>query len=256
MDVYDIFFSVCLGLFIGGLIFSIVSLFLARMEAQSMGQEIDTDVDIDAEVEVDYDMGAEVDGIETELEVEVDVDAEVEVEIDTEVELDIDTEVEIDFDSDVDIEVDAIGTSTTPAPFMLLITAFCFAFGATGILMYFIIIFPEIRFIMFIITPIIGILAARYTNVLWKKIAKSQYYKISTTQNLIGKTGEVVLPIDDRGGVIKINSSTPMKYEKVHVKPFDDSMSYDRGMKDYIVDVKDDFLLVDTNKNLIKKRRK
>jgi len=255
MDVYDIFFYICVGLLIGGLIFSIVSMFLAQMESQLIGQEIDTDVDIDAEVEVDYDMGAEIDGIEAEVEVEVDVDAEVEVDVDTEVELDVDTEVELEIDSELDVDTDVIGSSATPAPFMLLITAFCFAFGASGIIFYFIIIIPEVRFLMFIIPPIIGYLASKYSNVFWKKIAKSQYYKISTTQNLIGKEGEVILPIDERGGVIKINSNTPMKYEKIHVKPLDESRRYDRGMKVYIVDVKKDSLLVHSNKNVIKKRR-
>ena len=87
-----------------------------------------------------------------------------------------------------------------------------------------------------------------------KKIAKSKYYKISSTQNLIGKEAEVVLPVDKRGGVVRINSKTPMKYEKVHVKPVNDNHYFDRGTKVYIVDVKEDFLLVDINKKIIKKK--
>ena len=56
MDVYDLFFSICLGLFIGGLLFSIISVFLAQMESQSLGTEIDTDVDIDADIDIDVDV--------------------------------------------------------------------------------------------------------------------------------------------------------------------------------------------------------
>ena len=55
MDIYDIFFSICLGLFIGGLLFSIISVFLAHMESQLLGQEIDTDIDIDADMDIDVD---------------------------------------------------------------------------------------------------------------------------------------------------------------------------------------------------------
>jgi len=61
MDIYDIFFSICLGLFIGGLLFSIISVFLAQMESQSVGQEIDTDVDIDADIDIDVDVDVDVD---------------------------------------------------------------------------------------------------------------------------------------------------------------------------------------------------
>jgi len=107
---------------------------------------------------------------------------------------------------------------------------------------------------MFIGSPSIAFITSKYLNVSWKHITKSQYYKISSTQNLIGKEGEVVLPIDERGGVIKIKSTTPMKYEKLHVMPYDDTLSFERGMKVYIVAVKDNKVRVSPNKIIFKKR--
>ena len=274
MDLYDIFFNICLGLFIGGIIFSIISVFLAHMEAQSGGAEVDTEVDIDAEVDVDIDVDANVD-VDVDADVDVDVDIDVDVDLDVgaefdvdavdvdadmdvgvdvevDVELDVDTDVDVDIDSDIDVDTDAIGITTTPAPIMLLISAFFLVFGMTGVL--FSSIPLDYRFIAFIVTPIIAFISTKYLNVAWKKIAKSKYYKISSTQNLIGKEAEVVLPVDKRGGVVRINSRTPMKYEKVHVKPINDDYYFDRGTKVYIVDVKEDFLLVDINKNKFKKK--
>jgi len=227
MNVYDLFFSICLGLFIGGLLFSIISVFLAQMESQSLGQEIGTDVDVD-------------------VDIDVDIDADVDIDVD------IDADVDIDVDADVDSEI--FGTTTSPAPIMLLISAFLLVFGISGISLYYIITIEGLKFIMFIGSPSIALITSKYLNVAWKRIAKSQYYKISSTQNLIGREGEVVLPIDERGGVIRINSTTPMKYEKLHVMPYDDASYFERGMKVYIVAIRDNKVRVSLNKNEIKKR--
>ena len=108
---------------------------------------------------------------------------------------------------------------------------------------------------MFIGAPVLGYIVAKYLNVVWKKIAKSQHYKISPTQNLIGKMGEVVFPINERGGVIRLISSTPMKYEKMHVMPYNSNSYFDRGENVYIIGVKDNKVVVDLNRNLIKKVR-
>jgi len=267
MDIYDIFFSICLGLFIGGLLFSIISVFLAQMESQSLGQEIDTDVDIDADIDVDVDADIDVDvdadiDIDVDADIDVDVDADIDVDVDTDIDVDVDTDidvdsdVDIDVDSDIDVDVDSdmFGTTTSPAPIMLLASAFLLVFGISGISFYYIITVEALKFIMFIGSPGIALITSKYINVIWKRISKSQYYKISSTQNLIGREGEVVLPIDERGGVIRIKSTTPMKYEKLHVMPYNGAANFERGMKVYIVAVKDNKVRVSPNKNIIKMR--
>jgi len=273
MNVYDIFFNICLGLFIGGIIFSIISIFLAQMESQLGGTEVDIeaeididvdidaeiDVDVDADVDIDVDIDADIDvdvdadvdiDVDVDADIDVDVDADVDIDVDVDAEVDIDTDVDLDVDSDIELDTDAIGTYTTPAPIMLLISAYFLVFGMIGMVLNQI---PfGFRFITFIITPIVAFLAAKYLNVAWKKIAKSKYYIISSTKNLIGKEAEVILDVDKRGGVVKIHSSTPMKYEKVHVKPLNEESYFERGTKVFIVDVKDDFLLVDISRRLAK----
>ena len=251
MNIYDLFFSICLGLFIGGLLFSIISVFLAQMESQSVGQEIDTDVDIDADIDVDVDIDADID---VDVDIDADIDVDVDVDIDSDVAMDVDTDIDVDVDADLDVDSDIFGTTTSPAPIMLLASAFLLVFGISGISLYYVITIEALKFIMFIGSPSIALITSKYLNVAWKYIAKSQYYKISSTQNLIGREGEVVLPIDERGGVIRIQSTTPMKYEKLHVMPYDDTIQFERGMKVYIVAVQDNKVRVSPNKNIIKKR--
>ncbi|HUW91425.1 MAG TPA: NfeD family protein [Candidatus Nanopelagicaceae bacterium] len=263
MNIYDLFFSICLGLFIGGLLFSIISVFLAQMESQSVGQEIDTDVDIDADIDVDVDIDADIDvdvdvdidaDIDVDVDIDADIDVDVDVDIDSDVAMDVDTDIDVDVDADLDVDSDIFGTTTSPAPIMLLASAFLLVFGISGISLYYVITIEALKFIMFIGSPSIALITSKYLNVAWKYIAKSQYYKISSTQNLIGREGEVVLPIDERGGVIRIQSTTPMKYEKLHVMPYDDTIQFERGMKVYIVAVQDNKVRVSPNKNIIKKR--
>ena len=75
-----------------------------------------------------------------------------------------------------------------------------------------------------------------------------------STKNLIGRKGEVVLLVDERGGVIKVPSHTPMRFERLHVKPLILEKSFVKGDIVYICDVRNGFLLIDDNKNLIRRR--
>jgi len=219
-NIYNIFFSTCLGLFIGGIFLSIISTFLAEMESNISGAG--------------------------------EIDAEVDVDIDADVDIDIDADVDVDIDADVDADVDIIST-ITPAPVMLLLSAAFLIFGISGIIL-FQLIDGTLRFIVLFITPLIAYITTKFLNLSWKKLAKSRYYKISSTRNLIGVQGEVLLLVDERGGIIKISSNTPMRFERLHVKPVVDTSRFERGDRVYICDVKDGYLLVDNNKKSIKKR--
>ena len=227
---FNVFFNICLGLFIGGIFFTVISFFLAQMESNIGGEEIDLDVDVDVDVDID-----------------IDVEADVDIDVDADVDIDVDTDIEIDTDIDTEFGV------VTPAPVMLLLSAAFLIYGISGIILYYTLI-DSIKFIIFFVTPTIVYLSWKLINNSWKKITKSRYYAISSTKNLIGKKGEVKLLVDERGGIIRIPSPTPMRFEKIHVKPLNPDSRFERGEKVYICDVKNDFLLVDKNKNLIKKR--
>jgi hypothetical protein len=242
---YSVFFSICLGLFIGGIILSLVSTFLAQMESNISGEgEIDIDTDIDVDVDVD----AEID-----IDAEVDYDVDVDTDIDTDMEVEIDTDVDTDMEAEIDTEAEFELSDITPAPIMLLLSASFLVYGISGIILYYIFEDP-IRFIIFFATPGIVYLNWKGINNTWKKIAKSRYYTISSTKNLIGRKGEVILPVDYRGGIIKIPSSTPMRFERIHVKPLHPESEFEREEVVYICDVKNGFLLVDNDKKLIKRR--
>lgn len=267
---YNIFFSTCLGLFFGGLILSIISTFLAQMESNITGAgEIDAEMDLDVDAEVDVDVDADVDvEIDTDIELDIDTDVDVDYDVGAEIEIEgievdaeVDVEVEVDIDSDLDIDTDieaeadsGIISTVTPAPIMLLLSTFFLIFGISGILLYYTII-EALRFIILFITPILAYITSKVINFGWKKLAKSRYYNISSTKNLIGTKGEVLLRVDERGGVIKVPSNTPLRFERVHVKPVVSTSSFERGEIVYICDVNSGYLLVDSNKNLIRKRR-
>lgn len=233
---YDIFFSACLGLFIGGILFSAISFFIAQMESNISGQgELDAEIDIDADIDIDSD-------------VDIDIDSDVDVDIDSDVDIDIDS------DAEVETEIDSNTSDITPAPIMLLLSASFLVYGISGIILYYAIV-ESLRFLIFFATPAIVYVDWKIINKTWKKIAKSRYYTIASSINLIGEKAEVTLRIDERGGVIKIPSHTPMRFERIHVKPLNPKSQFEREEKVYICDVKNGFLLVDNNKNLIKKRR-
>ncbi|MBN1800802.1 MAG: DUF1449 family protein [Candidatus Lokiarchaeota archaeon] len=239
MNVYDIFFSICLGLFIGGILMSIISLILAEMTSHDSGHadHIDHVDHVDHIDHVDH-----VDHIDHVDQVD---------HIDHVDHVDhIDHVDQVDHIDHVD-QVDHVD-DTTPAPFMLLFSTSLLIFGITGMLTTYIEI-EEIRFLAFIITPISAFLVSKLISIGWKRMAKSRYYAISSTMNLIGKQGEVVLAVDNRGGVIKVRSNIPQKFEKMHVRPLRPNSEFTEGRMVYICDVMDGFLLVDEDKKLVRK---
>ncbi|MCK4379540.1 MAG: hypothetical protein KAW51_00250, partial [Candidatus Lokiarchaeota archaeon] len=167
--------------------------------------------------------------------------------------VDADVDVDVDLDAEAEFDTDLIAT-ITPAPIMLLFSSGFLIFGISGILLYQL-IEGILRFLILFIAPTIAYLTTKIINFAWKIIAKSRYYRISSTRNLLGIQGEVLLRVDKRGGIIKIPSNTPMRFERLHVKPVVDSFHFERGDKVYICDVRNGYLLVDTNKKSIKKRR-
>ncbi len=280
-QLYDIFFSICLGLFIGGILLSIISIYLAQMESSLSGEgELDVEMDVDADIDVDVDADIDVDvDADIDVDIDVDVDADIDVDIDADVDVDIDYDmgveiefdaveidadvdvdagVEVDSDMDIDMEVETeIDTSLsdiTPAPIMLLLSTAFLVFGISGIILYYS-VNETVKFVILFITPLLAYIFLKCVNYGWKKLAKSRYYSILSTLNLIGRKGEIILPVDERGGVIKVLSNTPMKYERLHVKPLIEGSEFERGDTVYICDTKNGYLLVDNNKKLIKNRR-
>ena len=260
---YDIFISLCLGFFIGGLVLSVVSTFLAQMESNISGTgelDAEVDIDIDSDIDIDADVDAEID-IDTDIDVDVDYDIEAEIDVDAvDVDGDIDVDAGVDVDSELDIETegefdsDFIST-ITPAPIMLLFSTAFLVYGISGLTLYYL-LGADHKYIIFFASPIISYLSVKLINFLWKILAKSRYYRITSTMNLIGVEGEVLLKVDDRGGVIKVSSNTPMKFERLHVKPLIEEKVFDRGDSVYICAVKNGYLLVDNSLKSIRKKRR
>ncbi len=257
---YDILFSVCLGLFIGGIIMSILSTILAEISTHDL-QNIDhiDHIDLGHIDHVDHidhtDLGHfdHVDHIDhTDLGHFDHVDHMDHADHIDHIDLGhFDHVDQIDHADQVD-HIDHFD-DTTPAPFMLLFSTSLLFFGIAGVLFYYLFAI-EVKFLIFFSTLAVTYLFNKVISITWKKIAKSRFYNISSTQNLIGQKGVIVLDVDWRGGVIKIHSDNPMKFEKIHVKPVKSDSSFKKGEEVYICDIKDGFLLVDNKVSSIQYR--
>ena len=235
MDAYDIFFSICLGFFIGGIIMSIISLILSEISTHNVQSEysIDHFDHFDHVDHIDhFDHADHIDHIDYVDQVD---------------HLDDINHNTID-DSSIDM------SDTTPAPFMLLLSSFLLIFGISGMSFYYMIPMSS-KFILFVLTPATAYIFTKFISIIWKKIAKTRIYRISSTINLLGREAEVVLTVDDKGGVIKIRTNTPLRFEKLHAKPLKDSFKFEKGEKVYICDIKNGYYLVDKNKGNIRLRR-
>jgi membrane protein implicated in regulation of membrane protease activity len=229
------------------------------MESSITGMgEIDAEVDVDIDAEIDVDIDAEVD---VDIDAEIDVDIDAEIDIDAEVDVDYDIEAEFDVDSDVDADIEVEGeidsdiiSTVTPAPIMLLFSTAFLVYGISNLSLYYL-IRADLRFTIFFIAPVITFVIIKFVNSIWKVIAKSRYYRISSTKNLIGTKGEVILKVDNRGGIIKIPSNTPLKFERLHVKPVVDDLIFEKGDLVYICDVKNGYLLIGNRKTSIRRKR-
>ena len=236
MDFYDIFFNICLGLFIGGIIMSIVSFILSEMSTSDHVDHVDHVDHPDHFDHVDHpDHFDHVDHPDHFDHVD-HVD-----HVDHPDHFD-----HVDHPDHYDHVDSSVQESATPAPFMLLLSSGLLVFGIAGIISYYA-FSSNFRFFMFLIAPLAAFILIKMISKIWMKISTSIHYPISSTQNLIGKRGQVVLKVDEHGGVIKIPSDNPMKTEKVHVMPFTVGNVYEDGEKVYIVGVSNKFLLVDKN---------
>ncbi|HUY01138.1 MAG TPA: hypothetical protein VMV49_16380, partial [Candidatus Deferrimicrobium sp.] len=127
---------------------------------------------------------------------------------------------------------------------MLLFSEFLLVFGIAGVVFYFL-IGGWLQWIIFIITPLTSCLLTKFISKLWRKIAINRHYEVISGKNLTGQVGEVVLDVDEKGGIIKIKSDVPMEYEKLHSKPLNPKKHFVSGQYVYICGKKDGYVLID-----------
>ncbi|MHA1378309.1 MAG: NfeD family protein [Candidatus Helarchaeota archaeon] len=264
MDVYNIFFNVCLGLFIGGLILSIISMILAGTAIEHQGMSHLDHVDhldhIDHIDHLDHvDHLDHIDQVDHVVHIDHIDQLDHPVQIDHVDHIDQTSHINhlehtehLDKDHLQKIEHSKDSGSSdnikdiTPAPFMLLFSEFLLVFGISGILLNFFIVDEWLKWINFLITPLTSFLFVKLVSILWKRIAINRHYNIIySSRNIIGKVGEVILDVDNKGGVVKIKSDTPMEFEKIHSKPWIPEKQFSKGQQVYIYGKKDGYFLVD-----------
>lgn len=222
-EFFSIIYYICFGLLISGAILTVLSFILA-------GLSFDIDDDIV------HDISADIDG---DLDLEIDMDINSELDIDTDLDIDVNTESDMDaFNS----------MSITPAPSMLLLSSFILFTGVLGVALFD--LFSE-KIIWLIIISTIPYLFTKLVSKLWKKIAISKSYQILARRNLIGKKAIVSLNIDEKGGIIKVPTKTPIKFEKFPAKPLYSLSKFKVNEEVYICDMNENYYLIDKNKESI-----
>jgi len=275
IDIYYIFFYICFGLFIGGLIISIISIFLAGLSfSHSGGGHLDhadhgaighldhadhgaighlDHADHGAIGHLDHaDHGAigHLDHADHGAIGHLDhADHGAIGHLDHADNIDHIDHYNLDkeyFSDSGHIDTSGEGNikDITPAPFMLLFSEFLLVFGLSGILYYYL-IGELFRWVIFILTPITSVVLTKMVSKIWKMIAKNRRYELASRGNIIGRIGEVVLDVDEAGGVIKIKDNTPMGFEKMHSKPLNPKKKFSVGQLVYICGIKGDYVLVD-----------
>jgi hypothetical protein len=270
MDVYSLFFNICLGLFISGVIMSVISIILAGMTIEhggtghldhAVGHMDHVDHAVDHVDHIDH-LDHAVDHVDQidHLDHTVDHIDHLDHAIDHVDHLDhIDHVDYIDQSGTTEYlakdhlqkishfktsEASNTPTDITPAPFMLLFSEFLLVFGIFGIIFYFLTA-GWLQWIVFLITPLTSVLLTKLVSKVWQKIAINRHYTLGSSNNLIGKVGEVVLDVDEKGGVIKIRTETPLEFEKLHAKPSDPKKQFVKGQFVYICGKEGEFFLID-----------
>ena len=249
---HEIIYSICVGAFISGAIFTIILMLLSAsnlsqnasegIDDSSDGEdldteiEIDTEVDFDSEIEVNSDFDTEVEvnsDFDTEVEVNSDFDTEVEVDydFDTEVEVDcdFDTEVEVDCDFDTEIEIDtevdlSIGGNAAGlmsdvvsyannTPVSLIFSLYLLWMGAIGTFSYDVIASKLFWMSLVLIIPV-GI--TKLVSRAYQKVAQNQTYRVRVKDELLGREATVKIDVDHNGGVVSIK--TPDSVQQIGAK--------------------------------------
>jgi len=233
-EIFLILYQICLGLLISGAILTIIAFFLAGLSFGTEGDLIEDIPDAEIDLSVDVDM---------------DIDTDVEINYDADVDDDIESEVEIDSVLESDIDTDAFSAmSVTPAPRMLLFSCFLLFSGILGVSFY---DFFFNKFVWVILTFSIPYVLTKIVSRLWRKIAVSKFYQISSRKNLIGKRAIVSIVVNEKGGIIKIPTNTPLGFEKFPAKPMYSLTRFNAGDQVYICDKKENYFLIDKNKESI-----
>lgn len=224
-EFYLIIYQICLGLFIGGMIFTVISFILAGLSFETQS-ELSHDISHDLSHDISHDLS-------------YDISHDLSDDISHDLSHDISHDLSHDLDTDAFQSM-----SVTPAPAMLLLSCFILFTGALGISLYEI-IFEKI--IWLIITFTVPYLFTKGISKLWKKIAVSKSYQILAETNLIGKKAIVCMIVDEKGGLIKVPTKSPIEFEKFPAKPLYSLSKFDVDEEVYICDMENNYFLIDKN---------
>ncbi len=257
----NVLFYLAIGLLIAGGIFVFLSFvfnFQSLMHALGIGDHdisadhdisSDHDISTDHDVSVDHDVSLDHDvSIDHDISVDHDISIDHDISVDHELTLDKDVVLDKEVVSDIStIQADGIKDIThSSAPIFLLLSTYTVMFGILGLSTLKIpsssIGLRIFRIVVIFVSPYL--LALIITNI-WKRISATTVKPIVRGVQLIGKEGEVFVPVDSKGGMIYVDLGEGLGEQKLPAKSFDYYKRYEREEKVRIIAVKNGIYLVD-----------
>ncbi|MHA1847695.1 MAG: hypothetical protein ACTSXU_08620 [Promethearchaeota archaeon] len=266
MDV-NVLFSIFLGMFIGGMIISVVLIVLLGFSIAN-AQEVDNAsegsenfIEDGTDHDLDHDAG---DGFDHDLDHDAGDGFD----------HDLDHDAGDGFDHDVISESNNVGFHVhldtgdvglsgadgllfsdkgQRSPLLLRVSMFSMLSGLLGISF-----FNQLKMnaiILLLVAFIPPLFINKIVNKAWRRLTVSETYLLPSSIPLIGRKAKVVIPVDIDGGVVRIEFNTPLGYQRIAVLPYDPSKVFNQGEDVYICgfgkrDGKEFYLIDDKIRNV------
>ncbi|MBN1330454.1 MAG: NfeD family protein [Candidatus Heimdallarchaeota archaeon] len=258
----------CIGFLIFGcLVVALVLVTMGISAGHSLGHDIDHDIDISADQDISVDKDFTIDKDIT-FDKDLTIDKDFSIDKDISVETDINLENGFTIDKDINVDKDIAvhpqlhfqipdqlrgpikvekGTS---APLLLLMAVFSITFGGLGLLLFW--QEPDmnayIRLTVILVSPIV---LSTIVNLIWRKVAISETYRLPTNSDFIGREAVVIVDVDSKGGTIRVEIPGQFEPLKVPAKTVYKHQEFFPDELVFVVGVERNFYLVDDSRDLL-----
>ena len=217
-----------------------------------LNHDITTEVNVDKDLTIDKDLSIDK-GLPFERE--LTFDKELSVDKDLTIDKDVSITHELSLGEVDHLHGPMVVDKSGSAPLLLLIAIFSITFGGLGLLLFW--QQPEMnpfaRLATILITPI---LLSIIVDLLWRKIAVSETYRLPTNQEFIGKEAVVMVEVDAEGGTIRVELSDQLEPLRVPAKAVHKHQKFLKDELVFIVGIDKNFYLVDNSRDLLEGKSK
>ena len=136
---------------------------------------------------------------------------------------------------------------------MLLLAIFSVTFGGLGLLLFW--QEPDMNsYLRLIITLLSPIALSIITDLLWRRISKTETYRLPKNRDFIGRKAIVSIKVNSGGGLIRVEIPDQLEPLKVPAKTVHKQQEFLPDEIVYIVSVDGNYYLVDDSPDILKKK--